>query len=167
MTNEEEFSARSQLKWTRQGDAWILLYRRRRMGRVVPDKNQDAGAFAAKKRRRQSTALIASDPSGRYLSHAETHCPFGRYGCAGPASRHSPDLATLALYSDGPGYAVGAFFRPDWSIGKRRYRQRVALIAAPRVVHFAQTYSTMRDKTLRLEVSISRRCCWWTEDRHP
>jgi hypothetical protein len=39
MTDEEEFSARSQLKWTREGDAWILLYRRRRMGRVVPDKN--------------------------------------------------------------------------------------------------------------------------------
>ena len=37
MTDEEEFSARSQLKWTREGDAWILLYRRRRMGRVVPD----------------------------------------------------------------------------------------------------------------------------------
>jgi hypothetical protein len=27
------------LKWTREGDAWILLYRRRRMGRVVPDKD--------------------------------------------------------------------------------------------------------------------------------
>ena len=39
MTDEEEFSARSQLKWTREGDAWILLYRRRRTGRVVPDKN--------------------------------------------------------------------------------------------------------------------------------
>jgi hypothetical protein len=39
MTDEEEFSACSQLKWTREGDAWILLYRRRRMGRVVPDKN--------------------------------------------------------------------------------------------------------------------------------
>src|SRR5262245_17595538 len=38
MTDEEEFAARSQLKWTREGDAWILLYRRRRMGRVVPDK---------------------------------------------------------------------------------------------------------------------------------
>jgi hypothetical protein len=33
-----EFAARSQLKWAREGDAWILLYRRRRMGRVVPDK---------------------------------------------------------------------------------------------------------------------------------
>ena len=32
MTDEEEFAARSQLKWTREGDAWILLYRRRRMG---------------------------------------------------------------------------------------------------------------------------------------
>jgi hypothetical protein len=35
--DEDEFAARSQLKWTRAGDAWILLYRRRRMGRVVPD----------------------------------------------------------------------------------------------------------------------------------
>lgn len=39
MTNEGEFSACSQLKWTREGDAWLLLYRRRRMGRVVPDKD--------------------------------------------------------------------------------------------------------------------------------
>jgi hypothetical protein len=39
MTDKEEFAARSQLKWTREGDAWILLYRRRRMGRVVPDKD--------------------------------------------------------------------------------------------------------------------------------
>jgi hypothetical protein len=37
MTDEEEFSARSQLNWTRE--VWILLYRRRRMGRVVPDKD--------------------------------------------------------------------------------------------------------------------------------
>ena len=39
MTDEDEFAARSQLKWTREGDAWILLYRRRRMGRVVPDRD--------------------------------------------------------------------------------------------------------------------------------
>jgi hypothetical protein len=39
MIDEEEFAARSQLKWTREGDAWILLYRRRRMGRVVPEKD--------------------------------------------------------------------------------------------------------------------------------
>jgi hypothetical protein len=39
MADEEAFAARSQLKWTREGDAWILLYRRRRMGRVVPDKD--------------------------------------------------------------------------------------------------------------------------------
>ena len=39
MTDEGEFAARSQLKWTREGDAWILLYRRRRMGRVVLDKD--------------------------------------------------------------------------------------------------------------------------------
>jgi hypothetical protein len=42
MTDEVEFSARSQLKWTREGDVWILLYRRRRMGRVVPDKDPPA-----------------------------------------------------------------------------------------------------------------------------
>jgi hypothetical protein len=39
MTDEEEFAARSQLKWTREGDAWTLLYRRQRTGRVVPDKS--------------------------------------------------------------------------------------------------------------------------------
>jgi hypothetical protein len=39
MTDEDEFAARSQFKWTPEGDAWILLYRRRRMDRVVPDKN--------------------------------------------------------------------------------------------------------------------------------
>jgi hypothetical protein len=37
VTPEEEFAARSQLKWQRDGDKWVLLYRRRRMGRVVPD----------------------------------------------------------------------------------------------------------------------------------
>ena len=40
MTDEEEFAARSQLKWTREGDAWILLYRRRRMVRVIPDNDR-------------------------------------------------------------------------------------------------------------------------------
>jgi hypothetical protein len=40
MTDQDQFAARSQLKWTREGNAWILLYRRRRMGRVVPDKDQ-------------------------------------------------------------------------------------------------------------------------------
>jgi hypothetical protein len=39
MIDEQEFAARSQLKWTRDGDGWMLLYRRRRMGRVVPDKD--------------------------------------------------------------------------------------------------------------------------------
>jgi hypothetical protein len=39
MTDEEEFAARSQLKWTRESNAWILLHRRRRMGRVVADKD--------------------------------------------------------------------------------------------------------------------------------
>ena len=39
MTDLEEFAVRSQLKWQRDGDAWVLLYSRRRMGRVVPDKD--------------------------------------------------------------------------------------------------------------------------------
>jgi hypothetical protein len=30
VTPEEEFAARSQLKWQRDGDEWVLLYRRRR-----------------------------------------------------------------------------------------------------------------------------------------
>ena len=40
MTDDEEFAARSQLKWQRDGGDWILLYHRRRMGRVVPDPAQ-------------------------------------------------------------------------------------------------------------------------------
>ena len=39
MTDDEEFTARSQLKWQRDGNVWILLYCRKRMGRVVPDKD--------------------------------------------------------------------------------------------------------------------------------
>jgi hypothetical protein len=39
MTDEEEFAARSQLEWAREGDAWILLYRRRRNGPSGPDKD--------------------------------------------------------------------------------------------------------------------------------
>jgi hypothetical protein len=36
MTDEQEYAARSQLKWRRDGNAWVLLHGRRRMGRVVP-----------------------------------------------------------------------------------------------------------------------------------
>ena len=35
MTDQDEFAARSQLKRTREGNAWILLYRRRRMDNVM------------------------------------------------------------------------------------------------------------------------------------
>jgi hypothetical protein len=38
MTDDEEFAARAQLKWTRDGDAWISLYRRRRMGPRGPQQ---------------------------------------------------------------------------------------------------------------------------------
>jgi hypothetical protein len=37
VTDEEEYAIRSKLKWQRDGANWILLYGRRRMGRVVPD----------------------------------------------------------------------------------------------------------------------------------
>ena len=37
MTDEEEYTIRSRLKWQRDGSSWLLLYGRRRMGRVVPD----------------------------------------------------------------------------------------------------------------------------------
>ena len=49
MTDEEEFSACSQLKWTREGDAWILLYRRRRMGRVAPTRTTPACGESVKR----------------------------------------------------------------------------------------------------------------------
>jgi hypothetical protein len=39
MTPEEEFAARSLLKWQRVNALeWVLLYRRRRIGRVISDK---------------------------------------------------------------------------------------------------------------------------------
>ena len=56
MTDRKEFAARSQLKWTREGDAWILLYRRRRMGRVVPDKDHP-GMWRSVKRQ-QGVVLV-------------------------------------------------------------------------------------------------------------
>ena len=37
IADEQEYAARSQLKWRRDSNAWVLLYGRRRMGRVVPD----------------------------------------------------------------------------------------------------------------------------------
>ena len=39
MTDEEEFSARSQLKWTREGDAWILSIAAGERAAWSPDKN--------------------------------------------------------------------------------------------------------------------------------
>ena len=48
MTHDEEFAARSQLNWTPAGDAWILLYRRRRLGRVVPDRDHPLEKSEAK-----------------------------------------------------------------------------------------------------------------------
>ena len=39
MTDEEEFEARSLLKWQRVNALeWALLYRRKKMGRVISDK---------------------------------------------------------------------------------------------------------------------------------
>ena len=35
MTQEEEYTIRSQLKWKRDGSDWVLLRGRRRMGRVT------------------------------------------------------------------------------------------------------------------------------------
>jgi hypothetical protein len=48
MTDEEEYAIRSKLKWQRDGTDWILLYGRRRMGRVVPD-GQYPGMFRSVK----------------------------------------------------------------------------------------------------------------------
>jgi hypothetical protein len=48
MTDKEEFAARSQLKWTRKGDAWILLYRRRQMG-CRSGSSREGGRLRARK----------------------------------------------------------------------------------------------------------------------
>jgi hypothetical protein len=53
MTDEEEFAARSQLKWQRDGRDWILLYRRRRMGRVAPDDKHSGMYRSIKPRQSQ------------------------------------------------------------------------------------------------------------------
>ena len=65
MTDEKEFAARSQLKWARDGDAWILLYRRRRMGRVVPDKDHQGMWRSVISRGLSDTAHGASHKGGR------------------------------------------------------------------------------------------------------
>ena len=66
MTDEEEFAAPSQLKWAREGDAWILLYRRRRMGRVVPDTGPPPHVAISQSRRHPSdTANLSSAPATR------------------------------------------------------------------------------------------------------
>ena len=40
MTDEEEFEARSLLKWQRVNALeWVLLYRRKKMGRVISDED--------------------------------------------------------------------------------------------------------------------------------
>ena len=40
MTDEEEFEARSLLKWQRVNALeWVLLYRRKKMGRVISDQD--------------------------------------------------------------------------------------------------------------------------------
>ena len=56
MTDEEEFAARYQLKWAWECDVWILLYRRRRMGRVVPDKDHPHVAISQSRRHLSDTA---------------------------------------------------------------------------------------------------------------
>jgi len=48
MTQEEEYTIRSQLKWKRDGSDWVLLRGRRRMGRVTPDV-QYAGMWRSPK----------------------------------------------------------------------------------------------------------------------
>ena len=47
MTDQDEFAARSQLKRTREGNAWILLYRRRRMDNVMAQAIREVAWDAA------------------------------------------------------------------------------------------------------------------------
>jgi hypothetical protein len=49
LTDQQEYAARSQLKWKRDGIDWVLFYRRRRMGRVAPG-DYDSNISRAKDR---------------------------------------------------------------------------------------------------------------------
>ena len=95
MTDEEEFSARSQLKGTREGDAWILLYRRRRMGRVVP---RPAICTSFKLRvwrggRRGNSGLARQDP--HQMEMRPLAVPFGHRHHPKTASRRQPSWHRL------------------------------------------------------------------------
>jgi hypothetical protein len=110
MTPEQEFAIRSKLKWQRDGNDWVLLYGRRRMGRVVRDAKHP-GMFQSVKSRgvsdhanlswskdvvvgaaiREIAWDVATDPS---------KCPVNR-GAAAPKSSH-------VGFNAGPGHrAIG------------------------------------------------------------
>jgi len=94
IADEQEYAARSQLKWRRDSNAWVLLYGRRRMGRVVPGM-YDLNLSRAKDRVlaqavREVTWERATDPR---------KCPANR-GVNRPASpyvRSNPSPLSLSL----------------------------------------------------------------------
>ena len=65
MTDEEEFAARSQLKWTREGDAWTLVVQpwlRFHIPLIEPDK--------------QISRIRLSDKTSRFAFACNAICSF-------------------------------------------------------------------------------------------
>jgi hypothetical protein len=92
MTDEQEYEARSRLKWRRDGDAWLLLYGRRRMGRVEPGM-YDANITRAKDR---VLAQAVREVAWERANHP-SKCPAkrGSFSDAAPPMRFSEGAATL------------------------------------------------------------------------
>jgi hypothetical protein len=91
MTDEEEYAARSQLKWRRDGDGWLLLYGRRRMGRVYPGM-YDANTARAKDR---VLARAVREVAWERANHP-SKCPVkqGSFSAAAPPMSFSDRAAT-------------------------------------------------------------------------
>jgi hypothetical protein len=81
LTDEEEYAARSQLKWRRDGDAWLLLYGRKRMGRVEP-RMYDANISRAKDR---VLAQAVREVAWERANHP-SKCPVKEGSFSAPAS---------------------------------------------------------------------------------
>ena len=92
MTDEEEYAARSQLKWRHDGNAWVLLRGRRRMGRVVPGM-YDLNISRAKDRvLAQAVREVAWD-----CANHPSKCPVKRgvFSAAASPTRYSEGAATF------------------------------------------------------------------------
>ena len=91
LTDEQEYAARSQLRWRRDGDAWLLLCGRRRMGRVTPGMHDLNIARAKDRVLAQAVRELAWDAANR-----PSKCPVkqGSFSAAASPIRYSESAAT-------------------------------------------------------------------------